>query len=270
MTYQHGLFSWTDLSAPDPAAASAFYASLFGWDAEDQHDPDGNYIYTMFSMGGKSVAGLGPQPRELTAQGVPPMWNSYVTVDNVDEALAQWSAAGGTVIMPAMDVLTSGRMAFGADPEGATIAFWQAGDHVGGEVFNAPGSMTWNELNTRDVDAAMTFYGEALGWEFEIFEGEGAPYWLVKIPNKKQGDPLSDDAYNGGMLTIGEDFPAEMPAHWSVYFASADTDAAVAKVLELGGGVVAPAMDTPAGKIAVVADPQGGAFNIITPPPPQS
>ncbi len=266
MGYQHGLFSWADLSAPDPAAASSFYTSLFGWDAEDQQDPDGNYVYTSFSKNGKAVAGLGAQPPELAAQGIPPMWNSYLTVDSVDETIEKWTAAGGAVMMPAMDVFTAGRMAFVVDPEGAVVALWQAIDSVGGEIFNLPGAMTWNELNTRDVDAARAFYGAALGWEFEIFEGGRAPYWLITVPGKKQGDPLSEDAYNGGMFTIDENFPPEMPAHWSVYFASANVDADVAKITELGGGVIAPAMDTPAGRIAVVADPQGGIFNIIAPP----
>lgn len=266
MGYQHGLFTWADVSATDPAAAGSFYSSLFGWQADDQHDPDGNYIYTMFSKDGKAVVGMGQQPAEMVEQGIPPMWNSYVNVDSVDDTLEKWTAAGGTVMMPAMDVFTSGRMAFVVDPEGAVVGLWQAGDHLGGGVFNVPGSMTWNELNTRDVDAARDFYGKALGWEFEVFEGEGAPYWLITVPGKEQGDPLSEDAYNGGMLTIDETFPADMPAHWSVYFASADTDADLVKLAELGGGVVVPAMDTPAGRIAVAADPQGGRFTLIAPP----
>jgi predicted enzyme related to lactoylglutathione lyase len=267
MGYQHGLFSWADISAPDPATAKDFYISLFGWDAEDQFGPDGEYVYTMFSQDGKAIAGLGGQPQHLAGQGIPAFWNSYVTVDDIDETIQKWTAAGGSVTMPPMDVFTSGRMAFVSDPEGASIALWQAIEQVGGQAFNIPGAMTWNELTTRDPDAAREFYGAALGWNFELFEGEGDPYWLVVIPNKKQGDPLSEDDYNGGFLTIGTQFPPDMPAHWSVYFQSADVEAQAAKVPELGGSIMSPAMDTAAGKIAVVADPQGGAFNLITPPP---
>jgi predicted enzyme related to lactoylglutathione lyase len=266
MGYQHGLFTWADVAAADPAAASSFYTSLFGWQADDQHDPDGNYIYTMFSHDGKAVVGMGQQPAEMAKQGLPAIWSSYVSVDSVDDTLEKWIAAGGTVMMPAMDVFTSGRMAFVIDPEGAVVGLWQAGDHLGAGVFNVPGTMTWNELNTRDVDAARAFYGAALGWEFELFEDGGSPYWLITVPHKKQGDPLSEDGYNGGMLTIDENFPPDMPAHWSIYFAVADTDASVAKAAELGGSVVAPAMDTPAGRLAVVADPEGGIFTIIQVP----
>jgi hypothetical protein len=49
-----------------------------------------------------------------------------------------------------------------------------------------------------------------------------------------------------------------------VYFAVDGTDAAVAKVQELGGSVMAPPMDIPAGRFAVVADPQGAGFGVIT------
>lgn len=267
MTYLHGLFSWTDLSSPDPATSKEFYKGLFGWDAADQHFPDGSLMYVMFSSEGKTVAGLGPQPPQLAEQGVPPVWNSYVSVDSVDDTIAKWTAAGGSVLVPAMDVMTSGRMAFVADPEGATVGLWQAGDHVGARVFNSPGSMTWNELQTRDPDSARNFYGQALGWEFEPFEGSHPVYWLITMPDKPQGDPLGRDKFNGGMLTIDESFPPEMPAHWMVYFQVADTEACTARVEELGGTVIAPPMDTGAGRLAVVADPLGGAFAIIAAPP---
>jgi len=268
MDYAHGLFTWVDLSAPDPAAVKGFYESLFGWDSKDEFDPDGNYVYTSFSKDGLAVAGLGGQPPAMAGQGIPAIWNSYVTVDDVDATIDAWTGAGGSVLVPAMDVFTAGRMAFVVDPEGAVIALWQARDSVGGQIFNAPGALSWNELNTRDVDAARDFYGKALGWEFEIFEGDGPPYWLITVPGKDQRAPFAEDAYNGGMLTIGDQFPPEMPAHWSVYFLSADVNADLAKLTGLGGNIVAPAMDTPAGRLAVASDPQGGAFNLIEPPQP--
>lgn len=264
MGYQHGLFSWADVSAPDPAAASKFYVGLFGWEAEDQQGPDGSYIYTMFRQDGKAVAGLGAQPQEMADQGIPPIWNSYVSVDDIDATVAKWTEAGGTVMVPTMDVMTSGRMAILVDPYGATLSLWQAGDHVGAEVFNKPGTLTWNELNTRNVDGAKEFYGKALGWTFEPFEGSDPLYWLLTIPAKVQGDPVSEDNFNGGILTMDESFPEGTQPFWSVYFLVADTDAAAAKVVELGGRVMAPAMDTPAGRIAVVSDPQGGSFLMIS------
>lgn len=268
MGYAHGLFTWADISTPDPASASSFYTSLFGWEAEDQHDPDGNYVYTMFTREGKRVAGLGPLPPDMAEQGMPAMWNSYITVDDVDATVDKWVDAGGTVVMPPMDVFDAGRTAVVADPEGAIVALWQAEGTFGSEVFNMPGAMTWNELNTRDAAAAREFYGKAIGWEFEVYQREGASdYWLITVPGKQQGPPLSNDAYNGGILTMGEEFPPETPAHWSVYFAIADIDADVAGLTNLGGSVVAGPMDTPSGRLAVVADPAGAIFTLLRLPP---
>ena len=57
-----------------------------------------------------------------------------------------------------------------------------------------------------------------------------------------------------------------MPAHWSVYFGASDTDASVAKVVELGGSIIHPPKDTLYGRLAHCADPNGAAFKLITPP----
>ena len=266
MSYPHGLFSWTDISLPDPAAGSKFYADLFGWHAEDQHDEDGNYVYTMFSKGGKSVAGLGPQPPGMAEQGIPPMWNSYVTVDDVDATVAKWTEGGGSVVMPAMDVFDAGRMAIVADPQGAVVSLWQARATVGGELFTEHGSMTWNELATRDSAAARDFLGSVFPYEFEKFEGSPGEYWLIKLESKEEGQPYAEDKFNGGILTVDDSWPDDMPSHWMVYFRVDDTDDTVARLESLGGKVSVPAFDSPAGRIAVVGDPQGGTFSVISPP----
>ena len=263
-TYPHGLFSWTDLSAPDPKAAAEFYTALFGWEAEDQFAPDGTYIYTMLSLDGHAVAGLGPQPEMLA--GMPPIWSSYVTVDSVDEVIERVQNAGGSVVAPAMDVMTAGRMAIIAAPDGAVVGLWQEGDHVGSGAFNIPGHMTWNELATRDVEGSKAFWGNVFGWDFEAMPGTPSEYWLIKMEDKPQGDPLSEDPYNGGVMAMDENWPDQVPAHWGVYFSVADTDATLKRITELGGTVRMESMDTPAGRIGVVVDPQGGNFYVISPP----
>jgi len=270
MAYPHGLFTWADVSVPDPAGGSKFYAELFGWDAADQHDPDGNYIYTMFHKNGKAAAGLAQLPAEVAAQGAPPAWTSYITVDNVDDAVAAWTAAGGNVVMPVMDVMTSGRMAVVADPQGAVVAFWQAGDSVGGEVFGEPGAMSWNELATRDSASSRDFYLKVLGWGFEKFEApdqpDGPEYWTIQLDAKESGQPYRDDKFNGGVITMDDTWPAEIPSHWMVYFTVADTDDTVGRLEALGGSVRVPPFDTSAGRISVVADPQGAIFSVISMP----
>ena len=89
---------------------------------------------------------------------MPVVWSSYVMVEDADVILAAVPGAGGQVIAPAMDIMSQGRMAMIADPSGAVVGLWQPMDHQGAELFNAPGSLTWNELQTRDLESAMEFY----------------------------------------------------------------------------------------------------------------
>ena len=57
--------------------------------------------------------------------------------------------------------------------------------------------------------------------------------------------------------------PAEVPAHWLVYFGVADTDATVANATELGATTVVPPTDIPPGRFAVFTDPDGATFAVI-------
>ena len=114
-------FGWVDLQTSDVAAAKAFYAGLFGWTYEDMPTPMG-VDYTMCCDrrpdGGRA---WGPMPPDMAAAGAPSTWNSYVIVDDVDAVAGAAVAAGGSVVMPAMDVMTSGRMAMIAGPDGAVL-----------------------------------------------------------------------------------------------------------------------------------------------------
>ncbi len=114
----HGAFSWSELMTTDVEAAKGFYSQLFGWSARDMEMPNGNY--TTVQVGEASVGGIMRVPAE--AQGMPPSWGVYVTVDNVEETLARAEKLGGTVVMPPMDVPGVGRMAVVRDPQGATLS----------------------------------------------------------------------------------------------------------------------------------------------------
>ncbi len=56
--------------------------------------------------------------------------------------------------MGPMDVFDLGRFAVLADPSGAVFSLWQARSFAGAAVFNAPGSLGWVELATRDAEGA--------------------------------------------------------------------------------------------------------------------
>ena len=261
MAHPNGLFGWIDLTTTDVEAARAFYSELFGWTSEDMPTPMGP-AYTMCFLDGKVVAGMAPQPPGMAAAGMPSMWNSYVLVDDIDEVTARVAPAGGAVVMPTMDVMTQGRMAMVADPGGAVVGLWQPGDHHGADVFNVAGSLTWNELTTRDLDGALPFYEAVFGWRWE--ESDQPGYHVAMIDAK-----AGDDKSNGGAMAMPDTVPAEVPNYWSAYIAVDDLDASVARAAASGGAVFLDAMEAGPGRFAGITDPTGGMIMLIqfaTPP----
>jgi len=249
-SYEPGTPCWVDLGSPDLDVSKSFYGSLFGWEAQTAPDPAAGG-YTMFTLRGKQVAGLGP----LMSEGQPPAWSTYISVDDADKTAEAAVEAGGQVIVAPMDVLTAGRMAIFLDPAGAAISVWQPRDHFGAELGNEPGSFCWNELNTRDVAASRAFHSAVFGWTITEVGPDAGPMEYYEI--KRGETPVA------GMMPMVAMVPAEVPSHWLTYFAVEDADAAAAKVQQLGGGVLAEPMDIPVGRFAVVTGPHREAFGII-------
>ena len=245
--YQPGTPSWVDIGT-DVEGAKQFYGGLFGWEAREAGPPEETGGYGFFVKKGKMVAGYGPQQNPG-----PPVWTTYVAVADAGESTKKVEGAGGTVVVPPMEVMAAGTMAVFQDPQGAFISVWQPADHKGAELVNEPGSFSWAELNTRDVEGSKAFYRAVFGWE-PVTHGEGpGAYTEFKLG----GDSIA------GMMQMPAMVPAEVPPHWVVYFAVEDTDATVTTCQELGGSVRVPPMDIEPGRLAVLADPQGGTFAVM-------
>jgi predicted enzyme related to lactoylglutathione lyase len=204
--------------------------------------------YRVAMVGDRAVAGIG----QAQNPG-PPFWATYVAVASADDAAEKVAAAGGQVLLPPMDVLDVGRMAVFVDPVGAVFSVWQAGTHPGAQLVNEPGTWSWCELLTTDVAASKAFYGAVFGWTSNTVAAGDGEYTEWQI----------DGRSIAGMMQKPPTLPAEVPPHWAVYFAVTDTDAAVARVAELGGSVLMPPLDIEPGRFAVVADPYGAPFNVI-------
>src|SRR5438876_5148565 len=155
--YTPGTFCWTDLTTTDQDGAKAFYSGLFGWEAEDLPVGDGLF-YSMMRKDGKDVAAIATQPEQQREAGVPPTWNSYVSVEDADPVAERAGQLGANVHAPPFDVMDSGRMAVIQDPQGAFIQVWQPKQHFGAALVNAPGALCWNELQTTDMDGSAAFY----------------------------------------------------------------------------------------------------------------
>jgi predicted enzyme related to lactoylglutathione lyase len=185
----------------------------------------------MFSLGGKNVAAAHAMPPVMQAAGVPSMWNLYIAVDDVDAIVARAVELGGQVAMPAMDVMGKARMAAIMDPTGAPVFVWHNTGPDPDAVYGEPGTLSWNDLSTRDPEKAADFFTKLLGWKIAAMETDGEPYWTIEVDGEGQG----------GIMPMPPMVPAEVPSYWSDYFAVTDIDASFALALELGGKpLVAP------------------------------
>jgi uncharacterized protein len=266
--YMPGVPCWIDTSQPDPEAAVAFYSGLFGWDCEDVMPPGSGGKYFIARLHGGDVAAVGAQP-----EGGPPMavWNTYIWVTSADEAAGKVKDAGGRVVTEPFDVMDAGRMAVCTDPEGAAFCVWQAKEHKGARIVNEPGSLNFNNLNTRDAEGAKAFYGSVFGWETLGLGNAG----MWRLPGygdfleqddpglrKRMAEAGAPEGFEDVVAAINPitDDQTDVPAHWSVTFAVDDADATADRAAALGGQVVVPPFDAPWVRMTVITDPQGATF----------
>ena len=128
--------------------------------------------------------------------------------------------------------------------------------HVGA---HAAGTINWVDFVSTDLDAATRYYTGLFGWETEDMPmpgGEGV-YRFFRLDGR--------DAAAGGTM------PAEMaargiPSHWNAWVASHSAVETVERAAAAGGRVLMPpATLGPSGTLAMVADPGGGHFSVVTP-----
>ncbi|MHB8532470.1 MAG: VOC family protein [Solirubrobacteraceae bacterium] len=247
-SYQPGTFCWVELATSDVEAAKRFYAELFGWQADDL--PVGeDSVYSMQMLDGRAAGAIAPQPGQQRDAGIPPLWNSYVSVTSADETAQRAGELGASVHAGPFDVMKAGRMAGVQDPQGAFFMLWERGETFGAAVVNEPGALVWNELSVPDVDAARSFYGELFGWTTTPFEGGGAAldsYAVIHVGERS----------NGGIRELKE----PSPPNWAVYFGVADIEDALSRVKQLGGEQMTGPQDIGIAKLAFVRDPQGAVF----------
>lgn len=134
----HGKVWWTELMTRDPEAAAVFYGKLFGWtphrvamaDPSRPAEPD-EPAYTLFMKDGEPACGAfdisGPNH-----EGMPSMWFTYVSVDDVDAAVEEAGRNGGEVLQPPFDVPKVGRIAMIRDAEGTMIGLGTPAAERGG------------------------------------------------------------------------------------------------------------------------------------------
>ncbi len=229
----------------DAAGARSFYTQLFGWSVNE--NPMGDLgIYYIFQQDGADAGAMYERTAEMA--GIPPFWMSYVRVDDADATTEKARSLGATVQNGPFDVGPQGRMTVFGDPQGAAFAIWQPYEQPGLGVRDEVGTLCWNELHARDVDAAKKFYPALFPWTMK--ESPEYTEWHI-----------GEQAIGGMMLSQA---PAEVPSMWLAYFSVADCDAAVAQTESLGGRVIVPPFEAAnVGRMAILGDPQGATFAVI-------
>jgi predicted enzyme related to lactoylglutathione lyase len=240
---------WVDLFTSDPDKTRPFYGELFGWTTEEAGPEYGGYIN--FAKDGLPVAG---GMRNDGTTGAPDLWSIYLASKDAQATVDAASAHGGQVELEPMAVMELGTMAFVTDPGQGRIGVWQPGLHKGFGIFNEPGTPSWFELHTRAYDASVAFYRDVFDWDVHV-AGDSPEFRYTTL-----GEGESQLA---GIMDASAFMPEGSPASWSVYFRVASTDAALAKIVDLGGSIVTPAEDTPYGRLASAGDPTGALFKLV-------
>jgi predicted enzyme related to lactoylglutathione lyase len=250
--HRPGSFCWIELATTDQAAAKKFYGELFGWATHDMPmGPDA--AYTLFQLQGKDAAAGYTLRPDQSAQGVPPHWMIYVTVENADATAKRVAELGGKVVAPAFDVGTLGRMAVIQDPTGVVFSVWQPKEGNGIGIKDVDGTLCWADLSTPYRDRAGKFYSELFGWEMVADKDENSGYLHIK----------NGEDFIGGMLPP-EHLNPNAPPHWLAYFQVSDCEASAAKAKQLGAALyLEPMFLENVGTMSVVADPQRAVFAIF-------
>jgi hypothetical protein len=240
-----GVFCWPELATADPARAVDFYSALFEWRPVET---PGEHPYTRLQIDGANVGAVSAARPEDSRQEA--RWNSSVSVEHVEAAVAKARELGGRVLIGPIDLSDLGRMATVEDPGGAAVTLWQTHAQFSAHVLNAPGTLCWSELTTGDIGAAEAFYVGLFGWSSR------------RDPLNTYIEFLRDDEPIAGVLPRRPTWRG-VRAQWMPYFSAADVDDVIEVAERHGGSVLIPPSAIPmSGRFALLRDPQGARFGI--------
>lgn len=240
-----GKVVWHDLITEDLEAVRPFYAGLFGWIFEEANS-DRTADYVVARKDNIIVAGLLGIEAANDGENYS-RWLPYISVDDVDAAVARSTAAGASVAVTARNV-AFGRVAAIIDPQGAVIGLARSeiGDPDDATTAAKPGRPVWTELLADDPQAAASFYSTLAGYQSRTLERRGGEYVVL----------ASDGTDRAGIFQN----PAEgdYTPVWITVFGVEDPAAAAARAVALGGTIILPvSSDLRDGTTAVIADPSG-------------
>ncbi|MFF0742298.1 VOC family protein [Streptomyces sp. NPDC004111] len=240
---------WVSLMVHQLPTTQEFYGALFGWEFRPGPQQLGPYVRAL--LDGREVAGIGQLPPD---RHLPTAWTPYLATDDAGASAQAITSHGGTVAVGPLDAGEAGRMAIAADPSGAVFGLWQAAAHLGATTPGAPGTPVWNELVTRETSGIVKFYQALFGYDAEAVVSADFDYTTLLLDKK----PVAS------VHGVGHSLPRNRGARWMTYFEVTDTDEAARLVTDLGGHVLQAPREGANGRAAVVSDPEGAVFTIVT------
>jgi hypothetical protein len=244
-----GKLVWADLFTVDPTGATKFYCGLLDWTATTL-DQKGD-SYTVFSNGGKPVAGL--SPRSVKGGTHPSRWIGYFAVPDIDAALKVVTKDGGTVRAPSRSFPDRGLQALSQDRDGIPFGLLQSSSGDPADREPKPGDWDWFELYSKNPQASGDFYRDVVGYEV-------APETHT---DRKTEVVLSSAGLARGGIAPAPDSDDGKP-DWLGVIRVADLDKTLAKVPGLGGEVlVAPHSVEYGSRFAIILDSTGGTIGLV-------
>jgi uncharacterized protein len=242
---------WIDLNCQNVDAAQRFYTHLFGWSFTPPEESMGGYQLIM--RGDETVGGMMRSTKpDGSPDAIPAAWTVYLHVDDIEATIAAATSASATVLSAPMQAGAMGTPAVLVDPGGAVIGLWQPDSFEGFRVTGSIGTAVWFECMATDFGAALPFYRDVLDWDIAFMDDSGqSPTYVTHG---------AGDAAVAGLCDAAQWFDTPL---WRTYFAVEDTDAAVGRVQDGGGRLLDGPVDSPFGRLATVADPEGATFQLI-------
>lgn len=120
---------------------------------------------------------------------------------------------------------------------------------------NSQGTFVWYELVTTDVQAAVAFYGDVVGWRTQRFD-DAYTIWTA------------GEIGIGGVLSSRDAARSAAGPHWLAYVLADDVDALTREAQSLGARTCVGPGDIPTiGRFSIIADPQGASLALFKPLP---
>jgi predicted enzyme related to lactoylglutathione lyase len=246
-----GKFVWVDLLTPDVERAEVFYSKLFGWTFRKVGS--GDSAYTLALLDEEPIAGILRVPVK-TGERKQARWIGYISVPDVSQAQRQVLGQGGKVLVSPRSVPRRGDLAVFADREGVIFGVMSSSSGDAEDFLTETADWIWAQFLSRHGDAAAKFYASHGGSTvLEAPKPDGTKRWF-----------LVSQGYTRASIIELPPNRADAGPGWLGYVRVADAASTVALARELGGRIlVPPRPDLFDGKVALIADPDGGVLGVL-------